>query len=208
MEPITLFYATGNKSKLHNMYYRLKNYPIQVVCPEDLGIHLEIEENGNTAIENALLKANTYFEATRMPTLAADSGVYIEGLRDEDQPGLYVRRVKGNVLTDDEMIAHYSNLAKNADQECWLHYFTGVALITARGTVTMNLYDAPLKLSPSPNVNRNHRGNPLDVTTLTGDGRYFNDLTDEERTAHDQAGERQFTDFIISNLLNTGREGV
>ena len=29
-ESVTLFYATSNKSKLHNMYYRLRNYPIRV----------------------------------------------------------------------------------------------------------------------------------------------------------------------------------
>lgn len=43
MKEITLFYATNNKSKLHNMYYRLKDYPIKVVSPDDLGIHLDIE---------------------------------------------------------------------------------------------------------------------------------------------------------------------
>ena len=33
------------------------------------------------------------------------------------------------------------------------------------------------------------------------DGRYFNDLTDEERTGLDEAGEREFTDFIVSHLF-------
>lgn len=201
MESITLFYATNNKSKLHNMYYRLRNYPIKVVCPDDLDIHIGIEENGDTAIENALIKAKAYFDIVHMPTIAGDSGVYIEGLKKEDQPGLYVRRVNGKVLTDDEMIEHYSQLAKKADHECYLHYLTGIALITENGTVTKNLTDPPLKLSPCPNINRAHRGNPLDVVTLTEDGRYYNELSDEERTLRDQTGELDFTNFIISNLL-------
>ena len=75
-----MFYATSNKSKLHNMYYRLKGYPIKVLCPDDLGIHLDVEENGKTAVENALKKAVTYYRAVNMPTIAADSGVYIDGL--------------------------------------------------------------------------------------------------------------------------------
>ena len=57
MTEITLFYAANNKNKLHNMYYRLKDYPIKILSPNDVDIHLEIDENGNTAMENALLKA-------------------------------------------------------------------------------------------------------------------------------------------------------
>lgn len=64
----------------------------------------------------------------------------------------------------------------------------------------MNLADAPLRLSSCPNSNRSHRGNPLDVITLTEDGRYVNELSDEERTRRDKAGEQKFTDFILRNL--------
>ena len=63
MEETTLFYATGNKSKLHNMYYRLKDYPIRVVCPDDLNVHIDVEENGKTAVENAWIKASELWYA-------------------------------------------------------------------------------------------------------------------------------------------------
>lgn len=201
MEEITLFYATNNKSKLHNMRYRLKEYPIKVICPDDLGIHLSVDENGETATENALIKAKAYFEVVKMPTVAGDSGVYIEGLKKEEQPGLYVRRVNGKTLTDDEMIEYYAKLAKKAEGECYLRYFTGIALITAKGTVTKELDDPLVKLTPYPNANRRHRGNPLDVVTLTENGKYVNELTDEERIARDLAGEKDFTEFVVRNLL-------
>lgn len=201
MDKVTLFYATNNKSKLHNMFYRLKNYPIKVLCPDDLNIHLDIEENGSTTTENALQKAQAYYNALGIPTIAGDSGVRIDGIAEIDQPGLYVRRVGGKVLSDDEMIEHYTNLAKNARQKCYLNYFTGIALITGKGTFTTELLEDPLILSPIPNANRNHQGNPLDVITITENGRFFNDLTDEERTQRDQAGEEKFTNFILSHLL-------
>ena len=201
MEEMTLFYATGNKSKLHNMYYRLKDYPIRVVCPDDLNVHINVEENGKTAVENALNKASAYYQTLKIPTIAGDSGVYIAGISPEDQPGLYVRRVNGNVLSDDEMIAYYAGLAGKAGRDCILQYFTGIALITEKGTFTHELKEVPLKLCSVPNTNRNHRGNPLDVVTMLEDGRYFNDLTDEERTGLDEAGEREFTDFIVSHLF-------
>lgn len=201
MEEITLFYATNNKSKLHNMVYRLRDYPIKVICPEDRNLSIDVVENGKTAVENAILKASRYYEVVKMPTIAGDSGLTLSGVSEEEQPGLFVRRVQGKVLSDDEMIDYYATLAGKANGECYLHYFTGIALITRDGTFTTELKEVPLKLSPVPNKNRKHRGNPLDVITRLEDGRYFNELSDEERTALDKAGEDAFTEFIVSHLL-------
>lgn len=201
MERIILFYATSNKSKLHNMRFRLQEYPIEVLCPDDLNIRIEIEENGTTAVENALHKASEYYKVVQLPTIAGDSGVALTGVAEEEQPGLYVRRVNGKVLTDDEMIDHYASLARKAGKPCMLQYVTGIALITAGRVKTMELLDRPLQLCSEPNSNRKHKGNPLDVVTKTADGRYFNDLSDDERTAYDQQGEQQFTDFVVRNLL-------
>lgn len=183
------------------MRYRLRNYPIRILCPDDLDLHLDLDENGNTATENALLKATAYYHIVQIPTIAGDSGLYIEGLPPELQPGLYVRRVNGNVLTDDEMIDYYAALAQNAGRDCYLHYFTGIALITKYATLTKILKEPLFQLSPIPNANRSHRGNPLDVLSITTDGRFYNDYSDEERTALDQAGEQDFTNFLVSNLL-------
>ena len=202
MDKITLFYATGNKSKLHNMRYRLRNYPIHIICPTDLSIHLEVEESGSSAVENATLKAKAYSEKISFPVIAGDTGLTISGIPESEQPGLYVRRVNGAALTDDEMIEYYSGLARKASQDCFLHYVTGVALITENGMFTTEIRDAPLKLSASPNANRRHRGNPLDVISQTQDGRYYNELSDEERIALEAEGERKFTDFILNHLLS------
>ena len=36
---IRLFYATSNPNKIHNMIYRLRDYPIQIVTPKELNVH-------------------------------------------------------------------------------------------------------------------------------------------------------------------------
>ena len=97
MDEITLFYATDNKSKLHNMRYRLRKFPVRVICPGDIHLHIDIEENGVSAVENAVLKAKAYSKEIPWPVVAGDSGMTISGIKSKDQPGLYVRRVKGNV---------------------------------------------------------------------------------------------------------------
>lgn len=150
MKAIKLFYATNNKSKLHNMRFRLQDYPIEVLCPNDLNVHIEVDENGITAVDNALHKASEYYKVVQLPTIAGDSGVALTGVAEEDQPGLYVRRVNGKVLTDDEMIEHYAGLARKSGEPCSLQYVTGIALITAEGVKTMELLDRPLQLCAEP----------------------------------------------------------
>ena len=43
---------------------------------------LEVDETGATYTENAFLKAKAYFDTYKIPTLADDSGLTIEGLPD------------------------------------------------------------------------------------------------------------------------------
>ena len=47
-----------------------------------------------------------------MPVFSCDSGLYFDELKEEEQPGIHVRRINGKELTDDEMIQYYSSLAK------------------------------------------------------------------------------------------------
>ena len=80
---IELFYATNNKSKLHNMRFRLQDYPIKVLCPNDLNVHIEVDENGMTAVDNALHKASEYYKVVQLPTIAGDSGVALTGVAED-----------------------------------------------------------------------------------------------------------------------------
>lgn len=96
-----LFYGTGNQSKLRNMRAILAGMPIELITPADLGIRLPaVEETGATPLENAVLKAETYHAVSGLPSFSLDSGLYLEGVPAELQPGPYVRRVKaGNFPT-------------------------------------------------------------------------------------------------------------
>ena len=52
-----LFYATKNKFKVQSMKNRLNGFDIEIITPYDLNIDIDIEEDGNTVIENATKKA-------------------------------------------------------------------------------------------------------------------------------------------------------
>lgn len=107
-----ILFATGNASKVARFYDKLLERGILIKSLKDLNIELDIEENGKTAIENATIKAKAYYEATKMVTMAMDDTMYIEGIPDDKQPGVFVRRVNGKRLNDQEMIEHYTNFVK------------------------------------------------------------------------------------------------
>lgn len=113
MEEIKLLYGTGNLAKLNAMKKRLSGVGITLIGLKDLGCEiLEVVEDGKTPLENARKKAVAYFEAFRIPVFSCDSGLYIDGVPENEQPGVHVRRVNGKVLSDEQMIVHYSSLAK------------------------------------------------------------------------------------------------
>lgn len=176
-----LLYATGNDSKICNMRYRLTGYDIEIITPKDLGIHIDVDESGSTPIENARLKAMAYYEKTGLPTLAADSGLYVDDIPADAQPGLFVRRVQGKTLSEEEMIEHYSNLAARYGGRLKARYITGLVLIIDGKEYTTEIPDDDFYISNEPNVNRQHRGNPLDVVTICpANGKYFNDCSLDE----------------------------
>ena len=108
-----MLYGTGNPAKLNAMKKRLSGVGITLVGLKDLGCEIpEVVEDGKTPLENARKKAVAYFEASRIPVFSCDSGLYIDGVPENEQPGVHVRRVNGKVLSDEQMIVHYSSLAK------------------------------------------------------------------------------------------------
>ena len=107
-----ILFATKNPAKVRRYVEKLKENNIEVLTIKDLGISLNVEETGKNAIENAYIKAKTYYDETKITTIGIDDNLYIEGLPKEKQPGTHVRRINGKELNDEEMIEYYSNLVK------------------------------------------------------------------------------------------------
>lgn len=162
---LTLLYATNNNSKVYNMKRRLENIPIEIITPKELGIKVNVIEDGKTAVENAIKKAQAYYEEMKIPTIAGDSGLFIDGIPSDKQPGLFVRRVNGKVLSDHEMIEYYTELIESIGGKALGYYVTGLALITEQGVFTTEINEDKFILSSTISEN-NHRGNPLDVMTI------------------------------------------
>ena len=106
-----VLFATGNESKAKRFKNGLLKNNIEIITINDIEQKVEVDENGENSIENALIKARAYASTCDYPVFAMDDNLYLEGIPKEKQPGMYVRRVNGKRLTDEEMIEYYSKLA-------------------------------------------------------------------------------------------------
>ena len=94
--------ATNNQKKLKEIQRILDSFGITAKTLKELGIETEIEENGTTFEENALIKAKTIAEICSLPTISDDSGLEVDALN--GAPGVYTARFAGEHATDDENI--------------------------------------------------------------------------------------------------------
>ena len=68
-----ILFGSSNPAKFHHMRILLKDLPFEILDPENLGIDLDVAEDGKTPEENAREKARAYHLASRMPTFSIDA---------------------------------------------------------------------------------------------------------------------------------------
>lgn len=101
-----LLLGTNNKGKIIEMTEVLSELPIELLTPEELKLNADVDETGQTFQENSLIKARHFYQASKLPTLADDSGIVVDALRNE--LGVFTRRWgAGQTATDEEWIAHF-----------------------------------------------------------------------------------------------------
>lgn len=102
-----IIFATGNEGKMKEIREILQDPDVRVYSMKEAGIDAEIEENGATFAENALLKAEgiaAWCRKNKIPAfpdraiddfivLADDSGLEVDALNKE--PGIYSARYMG-----------------------------------------------------------------------------------------------------------------
>lgn len=133
---MNILVGTTNRNKVRSVQRYLQAYDVQLVTPQDVQLHVRIEEDGATPIENARIKALAYYRSARIPTVAFDSGLYFLDLKEDDplQPKTHVRRVQGRELNDEEMISYYRRIAADFGGRLLSAYRNGVALCTMNST--------------------------------------------------------------------------
>ena len=173
--------GTTNPAKINRFSGFLKDLPVRILTPVDLGITEEPTENGKNPMENAMIKA-AFYAMYHPHVICNDSGLYFKELAFDDsrQPGLHIRSPHGTRLSDEEMIDHYSSLAHEFGGRITAYYLDAIAT-SSNGVVSVYrdsedaLQDGAFYLLDTPSPARTP-GWPLDSISVNRQtGIYFVD---------------------------------
>ena len=168
-----MLFATNNEGKLKELQDIFNDKNIK--CLKDYNINVDIEENGHSFYENALIKAKAIYELTKIPTIADDSGLIFEELK--DWPGIFTHRVeedakKLNMSRNEYLLKKGKELKnKKIKAVCTLVYYDGKEIITATGEMHGTITD------------KEYPGNGFGFDSIfkLDDGRIVSSLTPQEK---------------------------
>jgi len=199
-----LLFATGNDNKYELMKRRLRELKdVELIMPKHINIKIEVGEDGKTAEENAIKKARAYYQATKIATIAEDSGLWVEKFSEKGQPGLFVKRINGREdLSDEEILNCYIEKLKSIGGKSNARYKTGIALIDKDGKVFSKTINEELFILT---VNKNDKGyikgGLLDTISYDPiNKKYFNELNEEEKSKRYERIDKEIR-MIIKDIL-------
>ncbi len=136
-EPRRVVVATANPGKLAEIRAALDIPGWEFVVAGDIGGRaLEVEEDGETFTDNALIKAYAYREAFGLPALADDSGLVVDAI--DGEPGIRSSRYAGEKATDADNNAKLLRVLTDVGEGARTARFTcAIVYVDGRGMPTV-----------------------------------------------------------------------
>ncbi|HHT21108.1 MAG TPA: RdgB/HAM1 family non-canonical purine NTP pyrophosphatase [Tissierellia bacterium] len=167
--------ATKNTGKLAELRYIMRDWPLEVLSLQDIGLEdLEITETGTSFEENALQKARQVKAKTDYAVLSDDSGMCVDALNGE--PGIYSARYGGDVPFSEKRQQLLRLMNWESDRKA--HFMCAIAIIfedgqefTAEGRVDGQI----------AREERGEHGFGYDAIFQLADGRTFGEIEFEEK---------------------------
>ena len=128
-----IVFATGNEGKMREVRLILQDLGFPVLSMKEAGVSLDIEENGTTFAENAMIKARAVWEETGGIVLADDSGLVVDYLGGE--PGVYSARYLGEDTSYEiKNQAIIDRLADAKEEERTARFVSAIAAVLPDGS--------------------------------------------------------------------------
>ena len=140
--------ASKNAHKLEEISRITEQFGIELVLQSQLGVDLDVEENGTTFEENSLIKARAVMEATGLPALADDSGLAVNALNGE--PGIYSARYGFDESLDDRgrLELLLKNMESIPDGSRQAKFICVITMITPEGQIVQARGEAQGEILP------------------------------------------------------------
>ena len=125
--------ASKNKHKLEEISKITEKFGFELVLQSQLGVDIDVEENGATFEENSFIKAEAVMKATGMAAMADDSGICVDALNGD--PGVYSARYGFDETLDDwgRLQLLLKNMESVADGERQAKFVCVITLVTPDG---------------------------------------------------------------------------
>lgn len=132
-----LLIATSNPGKLHEITTILHGVPFILRSLTDCGLAGDFQENGISFAEIASQKALHFAHLSHLPTIAEDSGIFVDAFPGE--LGIYTRRwgAPHTGTTDAEWIAYFLQRMKDVPPSKRTARFVCAAAFVVDGIVTV-----------------------------------------------------------------------
>ncbi|MCJ7724640.1 MAG: RdgB/HAM1 family non-canonical purine NTP pyrophosphatase [Anaerolineales bacterium] len=173
-----LLLATQNDGKISELLAILGDMDLELLTPADLGLVLNIQEDGKTYAENAIRKAITFSQASGLTSLGDDSGLEVDALG--GAPGLYsARYVPIPTATDADRRAHLLHNLHGKPRPWTARFRATVAIATPGGKVRLAVGECAGDIIPEE---RGTNGFGYDPIFLLAElGRTMAELTMDEK---------------------------
>lgn len=131
---LKLLLATNNPGKLVEMQALLGDLALELVTPEQIGVNLNVKEDGSTYAQNAALKAQAFAAVSNLLTIGDDSGLEVDALN--GAPGLYSARFSPMPGATDADRRAYLLTKLNGKPEPWHARFRcAIAIANPQGSL-------------------------------------------------------------------------
>ena len=198
-----ILFGTTNQTKGDRFQKLFESLDLEIVSPRDLAIHISAPEDGKTAEENAISKAQAYFSRANLPTFAVDYGLYIDRFPEEKQPGLFVRRFPGATregATDAEMLEYYVSELRRAGGESAGSWISAIALVvSAHEAFSASFSNRTIFVSKKTPILT--RGEPLNSLQIDPElNKYKSEMTPEERMSAQDRIDKGIYEFMRQHI--------
>jgi len=197
-----LVFASHNAGKIQRYRAIFADIADKTLSLAELGITNKPEEKGQTAEENAGIKARYYYNQTGLPTFSSDESLFVDFLPADKQPGVFVRRINGkNDASDDELFEYWHRIIPGispANRTGFWHVAYAIALsehniVTVAHDHRVRFFDPPSEI----------RIGGWPMSSLEGPIEYnkpHSELTEVERTVAYAESDKKLHELLYNEL--------
>ena len=175
-----LLIATNNPGKLLEFQGLLNDTGLELVSPAQIGLDLDVVEDGHTYAQNATKKAVAFAQASGLLSLADDSGLEVDAL--DGAPGLYSARygsTGGNKLSDAARRQYLLNQLQDKPRPWTAHFHATIAFATPNNQLQITDGFCPGEIIPQERGTGGFGYDPIFL--LTELGKTMAELTMDEK---------------------------